>query len=203
MEPAVAWIVERFSKTRAQAAVAIGLLIWAVGFGTVLSFNVLADFTFWRGTIFDNLGCQRVDTQVWCDVQKLGGGPRGYLPAGILKPAVSPDGSVAEGPQDSALRAGRGDFDGALAIAEEVRRRRPYDAAGRVVPPIKVLRVYDGEVVIEAIYAIAHFPDVEPAPSFLATIRENRRIEETLIGWLDRPAGLTGYGLGVLPKTVA
>ncbi len=55
MEPAVAWIVERFNKTRAQAAVAIGLLIWAVGFGTVLSFNVLADFTFWRGTIFDNL----------------------------------------------------------------------------------------------------------------------------------------------------
>ena len=55
MEPAVAWIVERFSKTRAQAAVAIGLLIWVVGFGTVLSFNVLADFRFWRGTIFDNL----------------------------------------------------------------------------------------------------------------------------------------------------
>jgi NSS family neurotransmitter:Na+ symporter len=55
MEPAVAWIVERFNKTRAQAAVAIGLLIWAVGFGTVLSFNVLSDFTFWRGTIFDNL----------------------------------------------------------------------------------------------------------------------------------------------------
>ena len=55
MEPAVAWIVERFNKTRAQAAVAIGLLIWAFGLGTVLSFNVLADFTFWRGTIFDNL----------------------------------------------------------------------------------------------------------------------------------------------------
>ena len=55
MEPAVAWIVERFHKTRAQAAVAIGLLIWVVGFGTVLSFNVLSDFTFWRGTIFDNL----------------------------------------------------------------------------------------------------------------------------------------------------
>jgi NSS family neurotransmitter:Na+ symporter len=55
MEPAVAWIMERFSKTRAQAAVLIGLFIWAIGFGTVLSFNVLADFTFWRGTIFDNL----------------------------------------------------------------------------------------------------------------------------------------------------
>jgi NSS family neurotransmitter:Na+ symporter len=55
MEPAVAWIMERFSKSRAQAAVMIGGLIWVLGFGTVLSFNTLADFTFWRGTIFDNL----------------------------------------------------------------------------------------------------------------------------------------------------
>ena len=55
MEPAVAWIMERFSKSRAQAAVIVGLLIWAVGFGTVLSFNELENFTFWRGTIFDNL----------------------------------------------------------------------------------------------------------------------------------------------------
>jgi NSS family neurotransmitter:Na+ symporter len=55
MEPAVAWIVERFNRTRAQAAVIIGLLIWTAGFGTVLSFNVLADFKFWRGTIFENL----------------------------------------------------------------------------------------------------------------------------------------------------
>jgi len=55
MEPAVAWIVERFNKTRAQAAVMIGLLIWALGFGTVLSFNEWEDVTFWRGTIFENL----------------------------------------------------------------------------------------------------------------------------------------------------
>ena len=55
MEPAVAWIVERFDRTRAQAAVIVGVLIWAAGFGTVLSFNVLADFKFWRGTIFENL----------------------------------------------------------------------------------------------------------------------------------------------------
>jgi neurotransmitter:Na+ symporter, NSS family len=55
MEPAVAWIVEKFNRTRAQAAVMIGSLIWACGFGTVLSFNELADFRFWRGTIFDNL----------------------------------------------------------------------------------------------------------------------------------------------------
>jgi NSS family neurotransmitter:Na+ symporter len=55
MEPAVAWLVERFHKTRAQAAVMVGLLIWVIGFGSVLSFNVLADFRFYKGTIFDNV----------------------------------------------------------------------------------------------------------------------------------------------------
>lgn len=55
MEPAVAWVVEQFNRTRAQAAIMIGVLIWAAGFGTVLSFNELSDFRFWRGTIFDNL----------------------------------------------------------------------------------------------------------------------------------------------------
>jgi NSS family neurotransmitter:Na+ symporter len=55
MEPAVAWIVERFNKTRAQATVGVGLLIWIIGFGSVLSFNVLSDFTFLAGTIFANV----------------------------------------------------------------------------------------------------------------------------------------------------
>ncbi|MEX2495846.1 MAG: sodium-dependent transporter [Woeseia sp.] len=55
MEPAVAWLVERFNRTRAQAAVAVGGVIWVVGFGTVLSFNVLQDFKFYKGTIFDNI----------------------------------------------------------------------------------------------------------------------------------------------------
>ncbi|MCG8369053.1 MAG: sodium-dependent transporter [Proteobacteria bacterium] len=55
MEPAVAWIVEHFDKTRAQATVAVGLLIWFVGFGSVLSFNVLSDFEFLAGTIYDNI----------------------------------------------------------------------------------------------------------------------------------------------------
>jgi hypothetical protein len=27
------------------------------------------------GTVLDNLGCQRVEGRVWCDVQELGGGP--------------------------------------------------------------------------------------------------------------------------------
>ncbi len=55
MEPGVAWIVEHFNKTRAQATIAIGLLIWVIGFGSVLSFNVLSDFKFLAGTIFDNV----------------------------------------------------------------------------------------------------------------------------------------------------
>jgi hypothetical protein len=63
------------------------------------------------GTILDNLGCQRAERRVWCDVQQLGGGPRGYASAEFLKPAVSPDGSVATGPDDSAQRAGQGKFD--------------------------------------------------------------------------------------------
>jgi NSS family neurotransmitter:Na+ symporter len=55
VEPAVAWLVEYFGKTRAQAAVLIGLIIWAVGFATVLSFNVLSEVTFFAGTLFDNI----------------------------------------------------------------------------------------------------------------------------------------------------
>jgi hypothetical protein len=63
------------------------------------------------GTILDNLGCQRAEGRIWCDVQELGGGPRGYVAAEYLAPAVSPDGSAATGPDDSALRAGQDDFD--------------------------------------------------------------------------------------------
>jgi NSS family neurotransmitter:Na+ symporter len=55
IEPAVAWMVERFGRTRAQAAVFVGVLIWAIGLGSVLSFNVLSDVTFYRGTIYNNV----------------------------------------------------------------------------------------------------------------------------------------------------
>jgi heat shock protein HslJ len=67
-----------------------------------------------RGTLLDNLGCKagaQADDRVWCDVQPLGGGPRGYLPADTLAPAVAPDGTVPTGEDDSALRAGQGRFD--------------------------------------------------------------------------------------------
>ncbi|MDN3556859.1 SH3 domain-containing protein [Halomonas maura] len=63
------------------------------------------------GTLLDNLGCQRAEERAWCDVQQLGGGPRGYVAADFLEPAISPDGTAATGPDDSALRAGQGDFD--------------------------------------------------------------------------------------------
>jgi heat shock protein HslJ len=68
------------------------------------------------GMILDNLGCQRAESRSWCDVQQFGGGPRGYVAAEFLKPAVSPDGSVATGPDDSAERAGQGQFDATGSI---------------------------------------------------------------------------------------
>ncbi len=74
------------------------------------------------GTLLDNLGCRPGEGGAWCDVQELGGGPRGYVSAAFLKPAVSPDGSVATGPDDSALRAGQGTFDatGRIPCAQSV-----------------------------------------------------------------------------------
>jgi len=78
--------------------------------------------TYAPGTIVDNLGCRRVDNRVWCDVQQLGGGPRGYVALEFIAPAVSPDGSVAMGPDDSAYRAGQKDFDatGQIPCAQNV-----------------------------------------------------------------------------------
>jgi NSS family neurotransmitter:Na+ symporter len=55
MEPAVAWIVEKFNKTRAQATIMTGVTVWLLGMGSVLSFNVLSDVKFLAGTIFDNV----------------------------------------------------------------------------------------------------------------------------------------------------
>ncbi|MEO1003660.1 MAG: SH3 domain-containing protein [Cyanobacteria bacterium J06638_7] len=67
--------------------------------------------TFSNGTLLDHLGCRRVAGRDWCDVQPLGGGPRGFVAAELLKPAVARDGAVARGDDTSALRAGEGDFD--------------------------------------------------------------------------------------------
>jgi heat shock protein HslJ len=73
------------------------------------SAKILANYP--TGTLLDNYGCQRVEDRVWCYVQQFGGGEVGYVAAKYLTAAVSPNGSVISGPDDSALRAGQGDFD--------------------------------------------------------------------------------------------
>lgn len=55
MEPAVAWMVERRHLPRVAAASIIATVVWILGIGTVLSFNILADFRFLKGTVFDNV----------------------------------------------------------------------------------------------------------------------------------------------------
>jgi len=55
LEPSVAWMIEELNVSRTTAALTIGFLIWSLGFLTILSFNELSDFTFWKGTLFDNV----------------------------------------------------------------------------------------------------------------------------------------------------
>ncbi|MCL5778424.1 SH3 domain-containing protein [Limibaculum sp. FT325] len=63
------------------------------------------------GTVLSNLGCREAAGHVWCDVQNFLGGPRGYVDAAYLAPAVAPHGAVLTGPDTSALRAGQGAFE--------------------------------------------------------------------------------------------
>ena len=55
MEPAVAWVVERFGFTRVGASMLVGTIIWVLGFTTVFSFNIWSSLTFFKGTLFDNV----------------------------------------------------------------------------------------------------------------------------------------------------
>jgi len=55
IEPAVAWSVETHGWSRKAAATTIGVLIWALGFATILSFNELSDFKILGRTMFENL----------------------------------------------------------------------------------------------------------------------------------------------------
>ncbi len=55
MEPAVAYVVEHNNRTRSQATVIVGAVIWFIGMASVLSFNVLSDTRFLAGTLFDNV----------------------------------------------------------------------------------------------------------------------------------------------------
>jgi neurotransmitter:Na+ symporter, NSS family len=55
IEPAVAWNVETRGRGRAFSAITIGLIIWALGFLTILSFNELENFKLLGRTLFENL----------------------------------------------------------------------------------------------------------------------------------------------------
>jgi NSS family neurotransmitter:Na+ symporter len=55
IEPATAWVVERFKMSRAKACILLGFLIWVLGIGSVLSFNDWSDVHLLPGkTIFDS-----------------------------------------------------------------------------------------------------------------------------------------------------
>ena len=53
IEPAVTWLVENKNMSRLRASTVAGILTWAVGLGTVLSFNVTADVKLFDKTFFD------------------------------------------------------------------------------------------------------------------------------------------------------
>ncbi|MEL7448349.1 MAG: sodium-dependent transporter [Pseudomonadota bacterium] len=55
IEPAVSWMVEARHFSRVRAALTVGGLVWLLGIATVLSFSALSDFTFLRGTLYDNI----------------------------------------------------------------------------------------------------------------------------------------------------
>ncbi|MEL6204529.1 MAG: hypothetical protein AAFR47_04360 [Pseudomonadota bacterium] len=73
------------------------------------------------GRLLSNLGCQVAETTIWCTVRPIHGGARGFLPKDALTPAPGPDGTVPTGPNDSADRVRKGDYDarGRIACAQE------------------------------------------------------------------------------------
>lgn len=74
-----------------------------------------------RGTVLSNLGCEYASNQVWCRVETIRGKMRGYALAEYLQPAVSPEGTVPVGDNDSVLRARKGRFNerGQIICAQE------------------------------------------------------------------------------------
>ena len=55
IEPAITFVVEKFSFSRLYASNLLGFLTWLLGIFTVLSFNDLSTFTIFGMTIFDNI----------------------------------------------------------------------------------------------------------------------------------------------------
>jgi NSS family neurotransmitter:Na+ symporter len=55
MEPAVRYLVERLRVTRVSAAISCGILIWFLGLGTLLSFNIMQSVEIFGLNFFDSL----------------------------------------------------------------------------------------------------------------------------------------------------
>ena len=55
IEPAISYLIERFSFDRVEATYRIGFITWVIGLGTLLSFNLLSDIKFFNMTFFDLL----------------------------------------------------------------------------------------------------------------------------------------------------
>jgi len=53
LEPAVAWLVENKGISRAKSSALAGLVAWALGIGSVLSFNIWKDLKLFGKTYFD------------------------------------------------------------------------------------------------------------------------------------------------------
>ncbi|MFT5116832.1 MAG: NSS family neurotransmitter:Na+ symporter [Kiritimatiellia bacterium] len=55
IEPTVAWLVESKHFSRQKVVLYLGGIIWFVGLGTVFSFNIWADYTFYGKNFFQSL----------------------------------------------------------------------------------------------------------------------------------------------------
>ena len=55
IEPAISFLIEKYSFSRAEATIRLSSLTWFIGIGTLLSFNYLSDVTFFEMTFFDLL----------------------------------------------------------------------------------------------------------------------------------------------------
>ncbi len=53
LEPAVAWLVENRGIARARSAAITGLIVWTLGIGSALSFNLWQDYRLFDKTYFD------------------------------------------------------------------------------------------------------------------------------------------------------
>jgi len=78
------------------------------------------------GALLANHGCVAAEGAAWCEVQLLPGRARGHVERDALHPARGPDGHIPMGPDTSALRARRQDFDATTDIPCTQIRDEPW-----------------------------------------------------------------------------